>query len=198
MSEVVFVREVVGDRDLVLAFARDGRPLWALDLERDLQWWYPGGSTPEVRAAIAEARPGFELLPVLAHSPDPGRHAAVELGRRAEAASLDSPPVDAGEGWPFAALRRRWTSLSRPTRRAAAGAVAVVALVAGASWLGGPSPEPPPLPVGSDGRTVTVPQAAGASCVVRGELAHDTAGRLLVCVSDGGVSPWVLAWRPAG
>ena len=50
MADVVFVREIAGGRDLVLAIDHDGRPAWALDLDRDLQWWYPGGDTPGTRS----------------------------------------------------------------------------------------------------------------------------------------------------
>jgi hypothetical protein len=197
MSEVVFVRETVGERDLVLAFSREGKPLWALDLERELQWWYPGGNTPTVRQEIARAWPGFDLMPVIVRSPELGRHAAVELGRRAEAAAAEAVRDDTADDV-VSRLRSRWGAFSRPARLAAVAAGVAVGLIIGASVLGGPPPDPPPLPVGQDGRTVTVPQAASSACQVRGELAHDVDGHLLVCVSDGRADPWTLAWRPVG
>jgi hypothetical protein len=195
MDSVMFVRERAGGRDLVIAILPEGSPAWALDLDRRLQWWYPGGSTPEVRRAIAEHWDDLPHLPVVAVSPAYGPHPAVELGRRAEAAAdaQRTEPADA-----ITRARVRWGRASTPTRIGLVGGVLAFGIITVSTMLGGPGPAPDPLPVGSDGRTVTVPQAAGASCTVRGELAHETNGRLLVCVPAGRSTPWTLSWRETG
>lgn len=195
MDAVMLVRERTGGCDLVVAILPDGRPAWAFDVERGLQWWYPGGNRPEVRRAIAEQWDALPSLPVAAESSWGGRHPAVELGRRAEAsaAARDRAADDL-----VSRVRHRWTASSRPARVGVLCGVLAVAVIAVSTWLGGPGPSPDPLPVGSDGRTVTLPQVAGAACQVRGELAHEEGGQLLVCVPADRATPWTLSWRPTG
>ena len=199
MADVVFVREIAGGRDLVLAIDHDGRPAWALDLDRNLQWWYPGGDTPGVREAIEEARPSFPSLPVAAVTPAPGPHPAVELGRRAERAAY-AEPEEAPPGDDLVSLLlERWARFSRPTRLALsvvllAGIVILLSTLLGG--VGGGTPEQ--LPVGDDGMTVTTTQTAGTPCPTRGLLAYDADGHHLVCVPPNRAVPSTLEWRPVG
>ena len=92
MADVLFVRELAAARDLVLAFAPDGRPAWGLDRENGLQWWYPGGDDPLVRNAIAESWDDFATMPITAAS-YAGPHPAVELAGRAERSSRAAAPA---------------------------------------------------------------------------------------------------------
>lgn len=199
MADVVFVREIAGGRDLVLAIDHDGRPAWALDLDRGLQWWYPGGDTPGVRAAIEEARSSFATLPVAAVTPAMGPHPAVELGRRAErsayADEAEEPPGDDL----ISLLVGRWSRFSRPTRLGLTAVLLAAVVVAFSTLLGGvggtASDEPP---VGDDGMTVTQVQVAGTPCPTRGLLAYDASGQRLVCVPPSRAMPSDLEWRPVG
>lgn len=54
MGEVRFVRQAADGRDLVFAYAPDGRAAWGLDLASGQQWWYADGDTPAMRGAITE------------------------------------------------------------------------------------------------------------------------------------------------
>lgn len=199
MADVVFVREIAGGRDLVLAIDHDGRPAWALDLDRGLQWWYPGGDTPGVRAAIEEARSSFATLPVAAVTPAPGPHPAVELGRRAErAAYAEEPPVPPGDDL-VSLLVERWSRLSRPARLGLSAALLAGVVVLLSYLLGGVSgTAPEELPVGDDGMTVTELETAGTPCPTRGLIAYDAQGQRLVCVPPSRALPSELEWRPVG
>ena len=199
MADVVFVREIAGGRDLVLAIDHDGRPAWALDLDRNLQWWYPGGDTPGVREAIEEARHDFATLPVAAVTPAPGPHPSVELGRRAERAAYEEPGEPAAGDDLISLLADRWARLSRPTRlgltalAAAAIVVLLSTLLAGVS--GGATEQ---LPVGDDGMTVTSVQVAGTPCPTRGLIAYEASGQRLVCIPPDRAIPIDLEWNPVG
>ena len=200
MADVVFVREIAGGRDLVLAIDHDGRPAWALDLDRDLQWWYPGGDTPGVRSAIAEAWTSLPTLPVAAVTPAAGPHPAIELGRRAErAASSSSSGVDAPHDDLVSVLVDRWSRLSRPARLGLTALLLAIVVIGLSSLFGGVSDEPlPTIPVSNDGMTVTSVEVAGARCDVRGLIAYDADGQRLVCVPPSRAIPSELEWRPVG
>ena len=191
MTEVLFVRELAADRDLVLAFAADGSPAWALDLESGLQWWYPGGDRARVREAIVEHWSGFATMPVTAASRS-GPHPAVELGRHADAAERVEAPVPTT---PWAdRLVAHYLALSIPARlAAAAGALllAVTVLPWVASFLAAGAS------AADDEQTVPTVATAGDRCDVRGEISHDTQGRVLVCVSPSRAMSSQLEWRSA-
>lgn len=199
MADVVFVREIAGGRDLVLAIDHDGRPAWALDLDRGLQWWYPGGDTPGVRAAIDEARSSFATLPVAAVTPSMGAHPAVELGRRAErSAQADEPEATAGDDL-VSLVVERWSRFSRPARLGLTALLLAAVVVALSYALGGVAgTEPNELPVGDDGMTVTQVVTAGTPCPTRGLLGYDASGQRLVCVPPSRAMPSDLEWRPVG
>jgi hypothetical protein len=198
VADVVFVREIAGGRDLVLAIDHDGKPAWALDLDRDLQWWYPGGDTPGVRQAIAEAWPSLWTLPVAAVTPTQGEHPAVELGRRAERAAYAEPAAPPGDDLVSLALQR-WTRLSRPARLGISALVLAGIVVLLSTLLGGVGGnQPAQLPVGDDGMTVTTTQYAGTPCPTRGLIAYDAEGHRLVCVPPSRAIPSALEWRPVG
>jgi hypothetical protein len=188
MSDVLFVRELAADRDLVLAFAADGSPAWALDLESGLQWWYPGGDRACVREAIAEHWSGFATMPVTAAS-STGPHPAVELGRAADAAARVEPPVPPSWSTQVVTLLRE---LSIPARLAVAVAVLLLA-VAVLPWVAAF------LAAGTSGAVdesrVPAVATAGNPCDVRGEISHDTQGRVLVCVPPSRALSYALVWR---
>ncbi len=191
MSDVLFVRELAADRDLVLAFAADGSPAWALDLESGLQWWYPGGDRARVREAIAEHWSGFAAMPVTAAS-YAGPHPAVELGRLADAAARVEPPAPPTP-WvtQLAALLR---DLSMPARIAVAVGVVLLAVTV-LPWIGSFLVAGTSASHGVDDATVPVVATAGERCDVRGEISHDTSGRVLVCVSPSRALSSQLEWR---
>ena len=193
MSDVLFVRELAADRDLVLAFAADGSPAWALDLDSGLQWWYPGGDRVQVREAIAAQWSSFAAMPISAAS-YAGPHPALELARQADAAArVVAPEPTAPMPWPAWVLAQL-RELSVPARIAvAAGTVLLVAtalpwltsfLLAGASTTGSDQPD-----------SVPAVATAGQRCAVRGEISHDDAGHVLVCVSPSRALSYELLWR---
>jgi hypothetical protein len=196
MGDVLFVRELAADRDLILAFAADGSPAWALDLESGLQWWYPGGNRARVRAEIAAHWADFPTMPISAAS-YAGPHPALELGRQADAAvRVAAPTARPSAPWTtnaLAALRE----LSVPARVAvvAGGVLLVVTVV---PWLlsfllaGTPSST-------GDARSAAVPPVAtaGERCDVRGEVSHDDSGHVLVCVPPSRALSYELLWRSA-
>ncbi|HET7900718.1 MAG TPA: hypothetical protein VFL59_05985 [Candidatus Nanopelagicales bacterium] len=198
MADVVFVREIAGGRDLVLAIDHDGRPAWALDLDRDLQWWYPGGDTPGVREAIASARPSFATLPVAAVTPAQGPHPAIELGRRAEAAASPSEAAPPGDDL-VSLLAQRWSRLSRAARLGITVLALAALVILLSTALGGVAGAPPAqLPVSDDGMTVTSVETAGTPCPTRGLIAYDADRQRLVCVPPSRAMPSDLEWRPVG
>ena len=196
MAEILFVRELAADRDLVFAFASDGRPAWATDLESGLQWWYPGGDRAAVREAISARWSTFPTMPIAAAS-YAGPHPALELGRRADAAARVAAPSPTSDRSPGSRLVAALRELSVPARLAVAAGVVVVAVTV-MPWvvgfvLGGLSgtthhsvddaPGPPAVAV------------AGAACPVRGEISHDADGHVLVCVSPSEAQSYQLIWR---
>jgi hypothetical protein len=191
VGDVLFVRELAADRDLVLAFAADGSPAWALDLESGLQWWYPGGDRARVREAIAAHWDGFASMPVTAAS-NAGPHPAVELGRLADAAARVEPPAPPTP-WAtqLAALLR---DLSMPARIAVAVGVVLLAVTV-LPWIGSFLVAGTSASHGVDEATVPAVATAGERCDVRGEISHDTQGRVLVCVSPSRALSSQLEWR---
>lgn len=198
MDGVLFVRELAGDRDLVLAFTPEGKPAWVLDLDSGLQWWFPGGESDLVRRAIAESRSSFATMPIAAVSSG-GAHPALELGRRAEAerpagtSAADRPAVPALL-WLESAQHR----LPRGVRPAVALAAVLVTIVLvpmlvvlalrALGGSGGPT-------VGDTTPTSSAVAAAGEACTVRGEVARDPAGHVFVCVAESRAMPSVLTWH---
>ena len=194
MTDVLFVRELAADHDLVLAFAADGSPAWALDLGSGLQWWYDGGDRCQVREAVAEHWSSFASMPITAAS-HAGPHPALELGRRAESVARVEPP---SEPWrpSVGQVVEQLRALSLPARVALAVgalllAVTVVPWVA-AFLTGGATGSP-----GLDDEQVPAVAAAGQRCDVRGEVSHDADGRVLVCVSPSRALSFALEWRAA-
>ena len=196
MSDVLFVRELAADRDLVLAFASDGSAAWALDLGSGLQWWYPGGDRARVREAIAEHWSSFATMPITAAS-YAGPHPALELARRADAAARVEPPPPDWTPWShqLAAFVRGLSVRERVALGAALVLAAVVVvpwvfsfLFAGTSAAHGVDGDP-----GSG--TVPAVAVAGEHCDVRGEVTHDAAGHVLVCVSPSRALSFQLEWR---
>jgi hypothetical protein len=196
VAEILFVRELAADRDLVFAFAPDGSPAWATDLESGLQWWYPGGDRAAVREAVAEQWHTFRTMPLAAAS-YAGPHPALELGRRADQAARISTSPPAAEGSPFARLVAALREMSVPARLAVAAGVVVVA-VAVVPWVvgfvlagvGGTSTHPV-----DDGPGPPAVATAGTACPVRGEISHDADGHVLVCVSPSEALSYQLLWR---
>jgi hypothetical protein len=192
VGDVLFVRELAADRDLVLAFAADGSPAWALDLESGLQWWYPGGDRARVREAIAEHWSTFATMPITAAS-YAGPHPALELGRRADAAARVEPPSTPAPPW-TAQLTALIRGLSIPARVAVAvGALLLVVTVG--PWVGSFLVAGTSASHGVDDATVPAVATAGERCDVRGEISHDSQGRVLVCVSPSRALSSQLEWR---
>ena len=192
MTDVLFVRELAADHDLVLAFAPDGSPAWALDLGSGLQWWYPGGDRIRVREAIAEHWAGFSSMPITAAS-YAGPHPALELGRRADAAARVEPPPPDWTPWSrqLAAYLRR---LSVPERVAVSAGIVLLA-VAVVPWLFSFLFAGTSAAHGVDSTSVPAVAVAGERCDVRGEVSHDAAGHVLVCVSPSRALSFQLEWR---
>lgn len=195
MDDVLFVRELAADRDLVLAFTADGTPAWAMDLESGVQWWYPGGDNDEVRDAIHESWSGFATMPIAAASYG-GPHPAVELARRARR------PVAVPEraATPVPVIPRAVAVLGRlpaPVRLAALSLAALACLVAlplVLLLLFGMAGEPASAPSGSAASDQGV-HTAGSPCSVLGATARDGDGHALVCVPPSRAFPSVLDWR---
>jgi hypothetical protein len=191
VGDVLFVRELAADRDLVLAFAADGSPAWALDLESGVQWWYPGGDRARVREAIADHWSSFATMPITAAS-YAGPHPAVELGRHADAAARVEPPA-APSPWTaqVVALLRE---LSIPARVAVAVAVVLLAVTV-LPWVASFLVAGTSASHGVDDATVPAVATAGERCAVRGEISHTADGRVLVCVSPSRALSSELEWR---
>jgi hypothetical protein len=191
VGDVLFVRELAADRDLVLAFAADGSPAWALDLESGLQWWYPGGDRARVREAIADHWSTFATMPITAASRS-GPHPAVELGRHADAAARVEPPA-APTPWTeqVVALLRE---LSLPARVAVAVGAVLLAITV-VPWIASFLVAGTSVSHGLDDAPVPAVATAGTRCDVRGEISHDTQGRVLVCVSPSRALSSELEWR---
>jgi len=197
VSDVLFVRELAADRDVVLAFAPDGSPAWALDLDSGLQWWYPGGDRARVREAIAENWSTFATMPISA-AWYAETHPALELARQADAAARVEPPAPDRRPW-GEQLAEFVCGLSVRERVAIASAILVVAVVvvpwvfsfllAGTSAAHGID--------GDSGADPSVPAVAvaGDRCDVRGEVSHDADGHVLVCVSPSRALSFQLEWR---
>jgi hypothetical protein len=192
VGDVLFVRELAADRDLVLAFAADGSPAWALDLESGLQWWYPGGDRVLVRDAIAEHWSTFATMPITAAS-YAGPHPALELGRRADAAARVEPPSTPEPPW-TAQLTALLRELSIPARVAVAVGALLLAVTV-VPWVGSFLVAGTSASHGVDDATVPVVATAGERCDVRGEISHDTQGRVLVCVAPSRALSSQLEWR---
>ena len=193
MTDVLFVRELAADHDLVLAFAADGSPAWALDLGSGLQWWYDGGDRCQVREAVAAHWSSFASMPITAAS-HTGPHPALELGRRAEPVARVEPPSEPRHS--VGQVVDQLRALSLPARVAlAVGALLLAVTVV--PWVtafltGGASTSP-----GLGNEQVPAVAAAGQRCDVRGEVSHDAAGRVLVCVSPSRALSFALEWRAA-
>ena len=191
MADVLFVRELAADRDLVLAFAADGSPAWALDLESGLQWWYPGGDRARVREAIADHWSSFATMPITAASRS-GPHPAVELGRHADAAArVEPPPVPTPWTAQVVGLIR---DLSIPARIAVAVGVVLLAVTV-LPWVASFLAAGTAASHGVDDAVVPVVATAGDRCDVRGEISHTADGRVLVCVSPSRALSSQLEWR---
>jgi hypothetical protein len=195
---VLFVRELAGGHDLVLAFASDGRPAWALDLESGLQWWFPGGESDVVRRAIAESWSSFPTMPIAAAS-STGPHPALELGRRsATTEPADGAPAERSTVpsllW-LESAQRRLPERLRPGVAAAIvlGALVVVPILV--VLLFGALDGFAKHAVDDPSSSTSAGPTAGATCAVRGAVAHDSAGRVLVCVAESRAMPSVLTWH---
>ena len=198
MDGVLFVRELAGGHDLVLAFTSDGRPAWALDLDSGLQWWFPGGESDVVRRAIAESWSSFATMPIAAAS-SAGPHPALELGRRADASqpartSAEGRSAAPGLLWLESAQRRLSPGVRPSVALAillAAVLVVPVLVVLALHPIGGARR---PAVEDTSSTTSAVP-TAGAPCSVRGEVARDPAGHVFVCVAESRAMPSVLTWH---
>lgn len=194
---VLFVRELTAEGDLILAFGDDGRPVWALDRDTGLQWWFSGEQS-EVRAEIAEAWPSFATMPVTAAS-YAGPHPAWELRRR-EGRGQPEPELERDDEHPvrpWLRERRAWFLRLSPQARILLVSGAVVALFALVPWaLGGlfPAPARP----SSVSPPASIVPAAGERCTVRGDLAEDTEGHQFVCAASSRALSSDLIWRPTG
>ena len=203
MSDVIFVRELADGRDLVYAFSLDGRPAWALDQETGLQWWYDDTDLGDVRRSITEQRETFATMPVSARSHSgsvPPRHPAVELSRRSGGLQLLERPPAPQRVLPPA--RGPGFGSARPSLRSPAGmlfAVLATALAVGTILVllgfGSGTALPP------TGGSLVAPDAVRVAddlCEVRGDIAHDAAGGVLVCAPTTRAMPEDLVWRSAG
>lgn len=199
MSDVLFVRELADGKDLVFAFASDGSPAWALDRESGLQWWYLEGDSHDVRRAISEQWPTFETMPVAHRATYAVPHPAVELARRTrrpvrvESSRRVAPSRTREAAVPWAGARDAWVQLPLALRFGLVVALAVAGLVVvtllGSVLGGGGAASDNP---GDDTAAV---QTAESHCSVRGLIAHDADGHLLVCAATSRALPADLVWR---
>jgi hypothetical protein len=196
---VLFVRELADGKDLVFAFASDGSPAWALDRESGLQWWYLEGDSHDVRLAISEQWPTFETMPVAHRATYSAPHPAVELARRTRrpvraVSSRRVEPSRAREtAAPWVGAREAWERLPLAARFALVVALTVAALVVVTllgSVLGGGG-----AASGDSGDDTAAVQRADSHCSVRGLVAHDTEGHVLVCAATSRALPTDLVWR---
>jgi hypothetical protein len=193
----MFVRELVADRDVVFAFAHDGSPAWAMDLDSRVQWWYAADDQARIRAAVAEQWDSFDTLPLVAAT-TPGVHPAFELGRRVDAAAYDD---DVGRSWSWSP-RAWWTAVRALPTLTQVGVAVLVALAAAVvvPWLlafltSAPTTHHPIDPTPRDAPTVAV---AGTECPARGLTSHDSGGHLLVCIPPTEAQSYRLEWRAVG
>ena len=199
MSDVLFVRELADGKDLVFAFASDGSPAWALDRESGLQWWYTGGDSHDVRVAISEQWPTFETMPVAHRATYSVPHPAVELARRTRRpVRVVSERVRSRAELPWSGVRERWQGLPLAARLGIVVALAMLALVVipvlGSVLVGGGAD----APTDDSGGVVAGVQTADSRCSVRGLIAHDADGHVLVCAASSRALPSDLVWRTAG
>lgn len=194
--DLFFVRELTAEGDLVLAFAADGSPVWALDRDSGLQWWFADTDRAEARRVIDEAWPGFATMPITAASYS-GPHPARELHRRS--AARPAPPEAPRDEHPVVpwlrALRDRFLRLSSAGRLLVASG-AIIAAFALMSWLLSPFAVGP-RPADTTGRS-SGPPAAGEPCTVRGDTIDDADGALLVCTTSSRALSSELIWRSTG
>ena len=195
---VLFVRELTSSGDLILAFDAEGSPVWALDRDSGIQWWY-AGDRPEVHAAVAEHWDSFATMPITAAS-YAGPHPAWELRRRA---ALRPRPVETAPPsvehpvvpW-LRGVRAKWRHLSSGARILVA-SVAVLTAFALVPWALGvvlpaqDRPNPAPRPAAAAPRD-------GGPCTVRGETSTAPDGRLLVCAPASRALSYDLTWRATG
>ena len=214
MSDVLFVRELADGKDLVFAFASDGSPAWALDRESGLQWWYTDGDSHDVRLAISEQWPTFETMPVAHRATYAAPHPAVELARRTRRPPRVGPvrvrqvsrrPASGRQAQgtssaelPWAGARETWARLPAGARFAVVVALTVIALVVvpllGSVFVGGDES----TPADDSGAVVAAVQTADTRCGVRGLIAHDADGHVLVCAATSRALPADLVWRATG
>ncbi len=199
MSDVLFVRELADGKDLVFAFASDGSPAWALDRESGLQWWYLEGDSHDVRRAISEQWPTFETMPVAHRATYAVPHPAVELARRTRrpvrvVSSRRVAPSRAREtAAPWVGARAAWARLPLAARFGFVVALTVAALVVVTllgSVLGGAG-----ATTDNSGNDTAAVQTAESHCSVRGLIAHDSDGHVLVCAATSRALPADLVWR---
>lgn len=197
MSDVLFVRELVADRDVVFAFDADGSPAWAMDLDSHVQWWYAADDRPRIRAAVAEQWDTFASMPLTAATVR-GAHPAIELGRRVDAAAYHDEPAPAPAWTP-----RGWWALGRRLPRLAqAGVLVGLALIAAVvvPWVfafltSSPTTHHPVDPSPVDAPAIAV---AGDACPARGLISHDAVGHVLVCIPPTEAQSYLLEWRESG
>jgi hypothetical protein len=191
---LLFVRELTAEGDLILAFADDGSPVWALDRDSGLQWWFTDDDRAPARREIEEAWPGFGVMPITAAS-YAGPHPAWELRRLS--AERPPPPVVVPDEHPVVpwlrGIRARLLRLSH-AGRLLVGSAAVVTAVVLVGWLLSPFAAAPRtgLPAAAS------PPAAGQPCSARGDLAEAPDGTQLVCTSSSRALSFELIWRPIG
>lgn len=191
---LLFVRELTAEGDLILAFAADGSPVWALDRDSGLQWWFTDDDRAQARREIDDAWPGFATMPITAAS-YAGPHPAWELRRL----TADRPPapVVAPDEHPVVpwlrGIRARFLRLSQ-AGRLLLGSAAVVTAVVLVGWLLSPFAAAPRPTTPAQ----AAPPAAGQTCTVRGDLADAPDGSLLVCAPTSRALSYELIWRPTG
>ena len=196
VSDVLFLRELVADRDIVFAFDRDGSPAWAMDLDSQVQWWYAAEDRARIRAAVAEQWESFPTMPLTAAT-NRGAHPAIELGRRVDAAATvemaqPQPP------WP----RRWWDAVAAlpPLARLGAALGLVLLGIVVLPWTvafltSAPGTHHPIDPSPTDAPAIAV---AATACPARGLISHDADGHVLVCIPPSEAQPSLLEWRAAG
>jgi hypothetical protein len=190
---LLFVRELTASGDVILAFADDGSPVWALDRDSGLQWWYVEGERADVRRDIEENWASFGAMPITAAS-YAGPHPARELHRRAaahETVEVPGPQVDEHPVVPWLRTwRDRYLRLTSPARILVVAAAVIVAFTL-MSWVLSPFAAAPRPGTARD----PGPPAAGAECTVRGETTALADGTVLVCAPVSRALSYQLVWR---
>ena len=194
--ELLVVRELTAQGDLILVFAGDGSPVWALDLESNLQWWFAEDDRAEVSHFIEEHRPSFATMPITAASYS-GPHPAWELQRLAagrRVVGVEAPVEHPIKPW-LRDASQRFHRLSSGARIlvVSGGGIAVFVLM---SWLLSPFAAAP-RPVDVSGQS-SRPPTAGDVCETRGETADAPEGALLVCTNASRALSSELVWRSTG